>query len=127
MADRISAIRVQNGGFSCRLSFHARLESGGYGRVFGSAPVATQNENQAARYDQPTIGETISEPKIPMTFGMFSASTTDVPVIRALVKPIPMIAPIRVCELEAGRPKYRAEVPDNCRQQHGKDHGEAMC
>ncbi|STW04044.1 Uncharacterised protein [Klebsiella grimontii] len=42
-----------------------------------------------------------------MTFGMFSASTTDVPVINALVKPIPMIAPIRVCELEAGRPKYQ--------------------
>ena len=53
------------------------------------------------------MGETISEAKIPMTFGMLSASTTDVPVIRALVKPMPIIAPISVWELEAGNPKYQ--------------------
>ncbi len=38
---------------------------------------------------------------------MFSASTSEVPVISALVKPIPMIAPMSVCELEAGSPKYQ--------------------
>lgn len=53
------------------------------------------------------MGETISEAKIPMTFGMLSASTTDVPVISALVKPMPIIAPISVWELEAGKPKYQ--------------------
>ncbi|MNR21433.1 hypothetical protein D3C85_1383360 [compost metagenome] len=45
---------------------------------------------------RPTMGEMISEPKIPISFGIFSASTTDVPVIRALVNPIPIIAPISV-------------------------------
>lgn len=38
-----------------------------------------------------------------------------------------MIAPISVWELDAGRPKYRAEVPDDRRQQHREHHGEAMC
>ncbi|MNC31048.1 hypothetical protein D3C75_793560 [compost metagenome] len=45
--------------------------------------------------------------KIPITFGIFSASTTEVPFINAFVKPIPMMAPISVWELDAGRPKYQ--------------------
>ncbi len=68
----------------------------------------------------------MSEPKILITFGMLSASTTDVPVIIALVKPMPIMAPISVWELDAGNPKYGTEVPDNRRQQHGKDHSEAV-
>ena len=56
---------------------------------------------------RPTIGEMISEAKIPITFGMLSASTTEVPFISALVKPIPIMAPISVWELDAGRPKYQ--------------------
>lgn len=49
----------------------------------------------------------MSEPKILITFGMLSASTTDVPVIIALVKPMPIMAPISVWELDAGNPKYQ--------------------
>ena len=37
---------------------------------------------------------------------MFNASTIDESVTIAFVKPIPMIAPISVCELDAGIPKY---------------------
>ncbi|SVK53832.1 Uncharacterised protein [Acinetobacter baumannii] len=44
---------------------------------------------------------------MPIIFGTLSASTTEVWVIRALVKPTPMIAPISVWELDAGRPKYQ--------------------
>lgn len=69
----------------------------------------------------------MSEPKILITFGMLSASTTDVPVIIALVKPMPIMAPISVWELDAGNPEIPCtEVPDNRRQQHGKDHSEAV-
>nr|VXZ91172.1 Uncharacterised protein [Klebsiella pneumoniae] len=76
--------------------FHALRASGGYARVFGSAPVATQQENQAARDHQTDDRRDDKRSKIPMTFGIFSASTTEVPVISALVKPMPMMAPIRV-------------------------------
>jgi hypothetical protein len=37
--------------------------------------------------------------------------------------PTPMIEPIRVCELDAGSPND--QVPDDCRDQEGEDHGEA--
>lgn len=49
--------------------------------------------------------ETISEEKILVTSRRFNASITDEPVNSALVKPMPIIAPIKVCELEAGKPK----------------------
>ncbi len=75
----------------------------------------------------PTIGETISEEKILVTSRRFNASITDEPVNSALVKPMPIIAPIKVCELEAGKPEEpRSQVPDNRRQQHGKDHRQAV-
>lgn len=52
MADRIRAIRVRMAAFSYRLSFHVLQASGEYGHVFGTAPVTTQNENQAASNHQ---------------------------------------------------------------------------
>lgn len=39
-------------------------------------------------------------------FGIFNASTIDESVTTALTKPTPIIAPISVCELDAGKPKY---------------------
>lgn len=47
----------------------------------------------------------MSEEKILVTSRRFNASITDEPVNSALVKPMPIIAPIKVCELEAGKPK----------------------
>ncbi len=49
---------------------------GGYGRVSSTAPAA-QQENQTAGEYQTDNREIMSEPKILITFGMLSASTTD--------------------------------------------------
>jgi hypothetical protein len=94
---------------------------------FTAAPEPTQQEHQPARENQADNRRDNQEAKMFSTLGMLSASTTDVPVISALVKPIPIIAPISVgagCR-QAEIPG--TQVPDDRGQQHREDHGKAMC
>ncbi|MNN75487.1 hypothetical protein D3C81_1917930 [compost metagenome] len=53
------------------------------------------------------MGETTSEAAMSIAFCQLTPSPSGMSLIRALARPTPRIEPIRVCELEAGMPKYQ--------------------
>jgi len=56
---------------------------------------------------KPAIGENTSEAPMSIAFCQFTPSLNGMSLISALARPTPRIEPIRVCELEAGIPKYQ--------------------
>ena len=56
---------------------------------------------------KPIIGEVTSANTVSSTLRQFTPSPNAWPAISEFVKPTPTIEPIRVCELEAGRPRYQ--------------------
>ena len=56
---------------------------------------------------KPTSGERSSDQPISVAFDQSTPEVPSWPCISALATPTPMIEPISVCELEAGRPRYQ--------------------
>src|SRR5580698_4680209 len=92
-----------------------RIHHGGGWSPFGSpnsagvtlASTALSTNSRMAASAKPNSGDRISALPMPAAW---LQSTPEVPLrprSSALVMPTPMIDPIRVCELEAGRPKYQ--------------------
>src|SRR5580700_8770406 len=56
---------------------------------------------------KPIIGEVTSANRVSSTLPQFTPSPKPWPAISEFIRPTPTIEPIRVCELEAGRPRYQ--------------------
>src|SRR5262249_902922 len=56
---------------------------------------------------KPTSGDSRSEYPISMALDQSTPEVPSWPRANALATPTPMIEPIRVCELDAGRPRYQ--------------------
>src|SRR5580692_5057175 len=63
--------------------------------------------SSAAARTKPNSGDNNSALAIPAACDQSTPEVPSRPRSSALVMPTPMIDPIRVCELEAGRPKYQ--------------------
>src|SRR5271165_5796415 len=67
-----------------------------------------QSSRSKAAQQNPMIGETRSEMPISLAFTQLTPSPNSwEPEAHELARPTPIMAPISVCELEAGRPKYQ--------------------
>src|SRR5579862_634784 len=68
---------------------------------------ALLNTRSSAAHPKPTIGETRSDVPTSVALAQLMPSpNSPAPEIYELAKPTPMMAPIKVCELDAGRPRY---------------------
>jgi hypothetical protein len=56
---------------------------------------------------KPIIGEVTSANTVSSTLPQFTPSPKPWPAISEFIKPTPTMEPIRVCELEAGKPRYQ--------------------
>ncbi len=104
IADSTSTSRFQKGG--CFLLSMARRCSGVL-CIFESANNLFKPSSSRAATMKPATGEMISDRPMSMALPQFTPMPTGRPVSRALARPTPRIAPISVCELEAGMPKYQ--------------------
>ena len=73
----------------------------------GVTTVIVGNCGISAATAKPASGESSSDRPMSIAFCQFTPSASDTWVSRALARPTPRIEPIRVCELEAGMPKYQ--------------------
>src|SRR5262245_20285991 len=105
---RTSNDRIQNGGGVS--PFGGWYKSGLRTEIF-----ASNRSNGAAQ--KPMIGETRSEAPTSSALLQLTPSPTLVPLVsREFANPTPRIEPIRVCELEAGSPKYRSQDSKSSRR-----------
>ncbi|MCY1353850.1 hypothetical protein D9M69_402040 [compost metagenome] len=104
MAERTSTRRFQNGG--CFLPLIS-LRFSGVTCIFDCGSHHFRPISSSAATANPAIGETTREMPMSMAFCQLTPSAREISVISALPMPTPRIAPIRVCELDAGMPKYQ--------------------
>lgn len=104
MADRTSTRRFQKGG--CFLASMARRCSGVL-CIFDSGSQRLSSSRMPPATMNPATGETTSDRPISIALPQFTPSASEMSVSKALAMPTPRIEPIRVCELEAGMPKYQ--------------------
>src|SRR5712671_3094981 len=62
--------------------------------------------SKAAAPKKPISGDVTSATTVSSTLPQFTPSPKPSPAISEFISPTPTIEPIRVCELEAGRPRY---------------------
>src|SRR5882757_11464158 len=63
--------------------------------------------SNSAASAKPTNGETTSALTVSATFAQFTPSPNALPGLNSeFIRPTPTMEPIRVCELDAGRPRY---------------------
>ena len=92
-----------------------RIHHGGGWSPFGSAKSAgvtrcitvLRTNSRIAASAKPNSGDSSSALAILVACDQSTPEVPSRPRSRALVMPTPMIDPIRVCELEAGKPKYQ--------------------
>src|SRR6202451_1229037 len=92
-----------------------RIHHGGGWSPFGSANNAgvaccnavLRTKSSTAASAKPNKGDSSSALAILVAWDQSTPEVPSRPRSRALVMPTPMIDPIRVCELDAGRPKYQ--------------------
>ncbi len=104
MAESTSTRRFQNGG--CFFSSSSRRVSGVL-CIFDSGRHHFSPSRTNAATMKPASGEKISDRPMSIAFCQLIPSASGTSVISALARPTPRIEPIRVCELEAGMPKYQ--------------------